>query len=63
MIDPQVFLSLLVLLALFIAAGVAGAVCYICRVLKKDSRRRLKDDLVIVLDGTEPPPPYDWTNR
>lgn len=60
MIDPKVFVALLVLSTAFIVAAIVGAVCVLCRVLKKDSRRRLKDDYVIVLDGTEPPPPYTW---
>lgn len=50
MIDPKVFVALLVLSTAFIVAAIVGAVCFLCRVLKKDSRRRLKDDYVIVLD-------------
>lgn len=54
MIDPKVFVALLVLSTAFIVAAIVGAVCFLCRVLKKDSRRRLKDDYVIVLDVSIP---------
>lgn len=60
MIEPAVFIALVVACSLFILGGIAAAICYLCRVLKKDAQSRYRgdEDQVIVLDGTEPPPPY-----